>query len=167
MVSQHPLDSEVRPEWFLKSNFQLYKGSRRVLKPYLLLCFVNFELITKPCLLYLVSGSYLALINLSLENLMKNGKTHFACGNVIKHQLLGTRGGISFRGWAGRQATILRASSLLGLCKSPGIKRNKQDFPTLLWAPLFPVFEISHRPCLCHKILNGSCSKSQARRRAL
>lgn len=74
---------------FLKSNFQPYKGSRRVLKPHLLPCFVNFELITEPFVSQTpVSASHLALINLSLKNLMKNAETHFACGNALKHKLL-------------------------------------------------------------------------------
>lgn len=41
------LCSEAEPEWFLKSNFKSYKGSHCILKPHLLLCFVNFKLISK------------------------------------------------------------------------------------------------------------------------
>lgn len=87
---------------FLKSNFQPYKGSRRVLKPHLLPCFVNFELITEPFVSQTpVSASHLALINLSLKNLMKNAETHFACGNALKHKLLRSWGGTGSPGQAG------------------------------------------------------------------
>lgn len=48
VVSQPLLHSEVRPARFLKSNFQPREGSLGGLKPYLLLCFVNLELITLP-----------------------------------------------------------------------------------------------------------------------
>lgn len=48
VVSQPLLHSEVRPARFLKSNFQPREGSLGGLKPYLLLCFVNLELITQP-----------------------------------------------------------------------------------------------------------------------
>lgn len=52
VVSQHPLHSEVSPERVLKSRFQAYKGSHHVLKPYWLLCFVNFDSLLNPCLFH-------------------------------------------------------------------------------------------------------------------
>lgn len=168
VVSQHPPHSEVRPEWFLKSNFQPYKGSHRVLKPHWLLCFVNFELITKP--LSLLPRVWLSPRPHQSEPWKSNEKCQntFCMWKCDKTQIVTNLrkdrlsrmggGGVPLCSWA---------SSLLGLCTCPGIKRKQQGSPTLLWAYCSLSLRKRHREYLLHKIPSSSCPKCQARTLAM
>lgn len=64
---------------------------------------------------------------------MKNAKTHFACGNVIKHKLLRTQEELAFEDGRGSWATALRSQPTARPGHVP-TNEEKWDFPT---APVF------------------------------